>query len=503
MSTGENLSDSEATETTQWDSLTDYESQPEEPLTPEQKKSELTFEKVSELSTDEYIELWRRLNPFYATHATRQGIRDHSGMVYHSAGLGAFSNGMKAMLRDGKTLRTKAGANYGLMPGFTEEDVARALDTMIGEESEMFTDLTPEETVGILPMNATFASAEPWSDQQAVHFGQLTVLDDFYGAETGNEAFCVFPTDVIASQCQFGGHMYSLTMAQVRAERKWNDLFVWPKDGKIPLDAGFVFLPSSQMVDRKTGSRYSIQEQVTETGEIVFTPAKDEERIKRFKEWIESLTEDSPEVVAVRQGGDNSLMKQKVREIGIPERCINSLVSYGHEYTILMFVGEGHLGNLYLPQEQLERMTPEEKADYSIRLYLESNNADLKEAEDTIPAREYWEQYFADHPEEKPKHIIYYDGDPSTAVEEFLTEHGIAKQKEPRYISPYSYSSPDREQAITGPGDSSERDGKMLGFDDHYVRDPGTNEEMRAEHVRFNQLALKILRERQKASEQK
>ena len=64
MSTGENLSDSEATETTQWDSLTDYESQPEEPLTPEQKKSELTFEKVSELSTDEYIELWRRLNPF-------------------------------------------------------------------------------------------------------------------------------------------------------------------------------------------------------------------------------------------------------------------------------------------------------------------------------------------------------------------------------------------------------------------------------------------------------
>ena len=144
-----------------------------------------------------------------------------------------------------------------------------------------------------------------------------------------------------------------------------------------------------------------------------------------------------------------------------------------------------------------------EKADYSIRLYLESNNADLKEAEDTIPAREYWEQYFADHPEEKPKHIIYYDGDPSTAVEEFLTEHGIVKQKEPSYISPYSYSNPDRRQTITGPGDSSERDGKMLGFDDHYVRDPGANDEMSAEHARFNQIVLKILRARQKANEQK
>ncbi len=482
----------------QWNSLAEHESQPEGPLTPEQKKAELTFEKVSELSTEEYIGLWRRLNPFYVTHVTRQGVRDHSEMIYHSAGLGAFSNGMKAMLKDGKTLRTKAGANYGLMPDFAEDDVAHALDAMLSQEPEMFADMTPERIVRLLPTNSSLASADPWGDEQAVHFGQLTVLDDLYGAETDNEAFCVFPTDVVASQCQFGGHMRSLTTAQVSSERKWNDLFVWPKDGKIPLDAGFVFLPGSQMVDRKTGSKYLIQEQVTETGEIIFVPAKDEERISRFKSWIENLSEDSPEVIAIRQKGDNSLMEQKLREIGIPERCLSNMAEHGNEYTILMFIKEGNLGNLYLSKEQLARMTPEEIADYSIRSYLEHKNADLKEAEDTIPAQEYWEQYFADHPEERPKHVVYYDGDPSEAVEEFLTAHGIARQISYGFSSPYRY---DDQPTITGPGDSSERDGEMLGFDDHYIQEEGEDEAMRAERRRFNELALKILRERQEVNE--
>ncbi len=493
MSNGESLSNNEVSDVDKWDLLIEQESQPEELPTPEQKKSELTFEKVSELSTDEYLELWRHLNPFYVTHVTRQGVRDHSGMIYHSAGLGAFSSGMKAMLKDGKVLRTKAGANYGLMPGFTEDDVARALDIMIGQESELLTGLAPEEVVGMLPTSMTFASTEPWSDQQAVHFGQLTVLDDFYGAESGNETFCIFPTDVIASQCQFGGHIHSLTTAQVHTERKWNDMFVWPEDGKIPLDAGFVFLPNSQMVDKKTGSKYLLQEQVTETGEVVFMPAKDEERISRFKAWVEGLTEESSEVVAIRQHGDNSLMKQKLREIGVPEHCIDSLASFGSEYTILMFIEKRHFGNVW--GEQAESMTPEEKTDYSVRALLESRNADLKEAEDVIPAREFWEHHFAEHPEERPKHVVYYDGDPSEAVREFLIGHGIAEQERPHFSR--AYLSPDSQKEITGPGDSSERDGEMLGFDGHYVKVPEENEQMCSEHKRFNELALKILRERQ------
>lgn len=497
MPNGESFSGAEIDQSSQWDSLADFEAQQEELPTPEQKKIELSFDKLSELSTDEYIELWRHLNPFYVTHATRQGVRDHSGMVYHSSGLGAISNGMKEMLKDGKALRTKAGANYGLMPGFTEDDVRSALDVMIGQEEERFADLSPERIVSMLPVNTTLAAAEPWSDQQAIHFGQLTVLDDFYGAETDNEAFCVFPTDVIASQCQFGGHMNELTTAQVRRERKWNDLFVWPEDGKIPLDAGFVFLPKSQMVDRTTGSKYSSVERITKTGETISVPEKDEARIERFKSWIENLSEDSPEVMAIRQDHDNSLMKEKLYEIGIPEHCVDDMISFGNEYALLMFIEKRQIGSLYLPQEQIESMSQEEKTDYSIRSYLGSRNADLKESEDTIPAQEYWEQYFAERPDEKPKHVVYYDGDPSAAVEEFLTANGIVERKDPDlYFSPSSSSDPDRQQTITGPGDSSERDGNMLGFEDNFVPDPRMDEKMRSEHDRFNELAIKILSEK-------
>lgn len=470
------------------------ESEPETIPTPEQKEQMLTFENVSNLSTEEYLELWKHLNPFYVTHATRQGVRDHAGMIYHTGGLGAFQSGLAAMLSDGKTLRTKAGANFGLMPGFTESDVEKALDKMV--TPDMLAIMTPEQIVNQTPMNTTFASAEPWPDQQAVHFGQHTVLDDLYGGESDNEVFLVFPTDIIASQCKFGGHMNSLITAQVKTERKWNDIFVWPKDGKIPLDAGLVFLPKSQKVDRRTGSKYSTMEQIDENGEAVLVPAKDEERIKRFKEWFSGTTMESPEVAAIKQNGDNSLLIKKLREIGIPEKCFEEMAEFGNEYTFMKAVEDKKFGFMYLPSEEdQEHMTPDEIADYSIRAYLSSRHADLKDADDAISAQEYWEQYFTEHPDEKPAHVVYYDGDPSTAVKEFLESHGILQEKK-RFDSRGFY---DDEQSITGPGDSSERDGKMLGFDEHYVETEEKDEEMLSEHRRFNELALKILREKKAA----
>ncbi len=66
-------------------------------------------------------------------------------------------------------------------------------------------------------------------------------------------------------------------------------------------------------------------------------------------------------------------------------------------------------------------------------------------AEDTIPAKEYWERYFTQHPEQKPKHIIFYNGDPTTAIHEFQQKNNI------------------------GRADVSTEEGKLLGFDDRHV----------------------------------
>lgn len=453
---------------------------------PEQKKTELTFEKVAKLSTEEYLKLWKRLNPFFVTHITRQGIRDHNEMYNHNSGMGALNDGFKSVLSDGKVLRSPAEVNYGLSPDFTEEDVVKAIDKMMAG-SDYYDGMSPEQIVDNLPVNASLASADPWANRCAIHFAQNTVLDEYYGGETGNEVFYIFPTDVIASQCKFGGDMHGLTTAQVR-ERKWNDLFVWPEDGVIPLDAGFVFLPKSQMVDRRTGSRYSTQEIADETGEIIFSPEKDEERISRFKEWLDSLSDESPEIAPLKENNElNSFLREKVREIGIPERCISSIADYGNGNAILEYIKNKRFSNVYhLPQEQLEKMTQEEISDYSVREYLSARLADLKEADDTVAAQEYWEQYFAKRPGLRPAHVIYYDGDPSKAVRDFLVNRGIL----------YS-NSRDSEQTKTGPGDSADRDGKMLGFDNHYIGGGTEDEKLTSEHRRFNELALKILTKRQ------
>ena len=86
--------------------------------------------------------------------------------------------------------------------------------------------------------------------------------------------------------------------------------------------------------------------------------------------------------------------------------------------------------------------------------------------------------------------IVYYDGDPSTAVREFLIRNGIAREE------PVFYGYERRGDKLTGPGDTVERDGKMLGFDAHYIGDGEKDEHLVTEHRRFNEIVLKILKER-------
>ena len=49
----------------------------------------------------------------------------------------------------------------------------------------------------------------------------------------------------------------------------------------------------------------------------------------------------------------------------------------------------------------------------------------LKPAEQTISSRAYWEQRFAQHPELKPSKVVYYTGDPQTALETWKAQNGL------------------------------------------------------------------------------
>ena len=78
---------------------------------------------------------------------------------------------------------------------------------------------------------------------------------------------------------------------------------------------------------------------------------------------------------------------------------------------------------------------------------IDGSSVKYRRAENTIPAKDYWEKFFADHPDLKPKHIIYYDDDPTTAIYRFQEKNSI------------------------GAADTSKTEGQLLGFDDHHVTD--------------------------------
>lgn len=479
----------------EWDSLKNYEQEEADTLpSPEEKINELSFESLSNLSTEEYLELWKTLNPFYTTHVTRQGIRDHNFMMEHSGGIGAFHDSFKAILKDNKELCSPAEATYNLPANFTEDDVAEVLEECVFS-SNKYDGLTPEQIIDTLPMNMRgFSSSDPWCNRNAIHMAQHTVLDQIYGGENNNEVFFVFPTDVIASQCRFGGSMHQgLNTAQVVRERQWNDMFVWPESGRIPVDAGLVFLPKNQIVDRETGSKYATEEVQDEQGNIAIVPKIDEERIDRFKQWLKSFSEESPEAIAIEKDGDSEPIRRTLTEIGIPQECLDGMVEYDNIID-LFNLAKGESFILLNPEE--EELPYDERLDLLAHRYLLRKNANLKDTENPITAEEYWENYFKEHPEQKPAHIVYYDGNPSEAVKEFLKEQNIIEEiDDGNYYREEVLKENDHEQQITGPGDTVERDGRMLGFESHFVRDMSEDEKMQSEHQRFNEIALAILQQ--------
>jgi hypothetical protein len=53
---------------------------------------------------------------------------------------------------------------------------------------------------------------------------------------------------------------------------------------------------------------------------------------------------------------------------------------------------------------------------------------DVTLEEGGIRAEDFWEDYFNNNPSQKPKHIVYYDGDPTNAVSNFFKENGILEK---------------------------------------------------------------------------
>ncbi len=155
-------------------------------------------ENLASLSLEDYALLLKRFPREIVAHVTRQGIRDHLGLIDHRAGAGAYADGFMKMIEDGR-LRSPLGVY--LVEGEKEQAIARFL--------HLDNFKTKEEAMGHL---ATLTSerqggAGSYADRMAVHFATEEVVDTYYGSEKGNEIFVAYPSAYIASQYYFSGQL--------------------------------------------------------------------------------------------------------------------------------------------------------------------------------------------------------------------------------------------------------------------------------------------------------
>jgi len=376
-------------------------------------------EHLVSLSFEDYTLLLKRFPGEMVVHVTRQGVRDHIGHMYHTVGEGAYADGFMKMVEDGR-LRSPLGVY--LVEGEKEQAIARFL--------HLDNFKTKEEALNYLSTLTEGRQGDTGSyvDRMAVHFATEEVADCYYGSEKGNEIFIAYPSAHIASQYYFSGQLNE------SGGGYWNDQWIWANEERgMDLNAGLIFIPEEAKVDRKTGSRYELDEDGN--------PIKNSEYQDAFKRVVDSAdfhnfanqvmeitgklnqSWDSPNLLPRNRELLERLepFRQRLeQEFGITDRRLQMAILNYH-----------HLFSLDIQKKNQEE--GREEAFYSIDLVLEGAMTDegilYVEAKDVISSKEFWEARFAENPTKRPSKVVYYKGtSPTKALYEWREAHGIGKR---------------------------------------------------------------------------
>jgi hypothetical protein len=387
--------------------IREYERWKEIP-SPETAAAELTEEHLAQLSLEDYVKLWRRYPCEVVTHVTRQGIRDHLGSMDHTVGVGEFHNGFVGIMEKRrlqsvigkmaeKELSEDALAKYlkleeALASSKTKTEAFHKISTTVSELIGFFRNGERD-----YPSNG----AGSYPDFSSVHFAAEEAASYLYGAEEGNEIFYVFPSIFVASQYFFRGQPTN------GGGGNHNDVWVWPRDEKgLNLDAGIVFLPADANVDPANGSRYQVIE-----GKGVEDEA--------LKETLRNLIRTKDEHLI-------NLAKQAHRDTTAHDQLIEELHTRGlHNRQLAEYLHATHWLVRHFRQDGFV-------FDAWFEHHLEDDllkcGALYKKAEQTVPSKEYWEKFFAEHPEKRPSKLVYYTGgDPTAALRTWREEQGLVK----------------------------------------------------------------------------
>lgn len=378
------------------------------PFTKKDVQEFFTEEHLSSLSLQDYATLLKRFPSEMVTHVTRQGVRDHSGHTGHVAGMWEYHTEFEEILADGR-LQSATGVYF--KEGMTKEAVVDllSLDKFWNKEAALrFINLASRE---IAPGG--------YSDKKAMHFAVEDVADMYYGAEDGNEIFFAFPSAFIAANYYFGGSV-NLNRDDGLSDG-WNDAWVWDENDKgISINAGVTFMPTGVDVDPNTGSTYLLDENkkpVEDQGNIDFLKKiiRDDEIYALTKTFYSSSDIDKLGE-AVRAAINN--------KYGLPPDFTPFFSSSDGLFAI-KFNGDAERG---IGDPPFLAVFKERGLDYYIPFILKSKKLLYKRPEQTVDAKDYWEKYFANHPNQRPNKIVYYSGDPSTILKRWKAGNGLVKR---------------------------------------------------------------------------
>ncbi len=433
------------------------------PLSKEEIEEQFSAENLSRLTLQEYVDLLRRVPPRFVTHTTRQGIRDH--ISHHSGDQEKFNRGFEGMVEKGKIQSVLERFLEGII---SKETVHSVLEQhlQIPEDFPTIDEARARIDEFLNRSSATNLAASEISDQRALHVAMDFVGDAFYGGESGNEIFFVYPTAYIASQHhvapQYMPFPERLKLDEVGGTSQFNDFWIKSKNegkGELPIDAAIVFLPESTPVDRNTGSRYM----TTPEGK----PVHNTEQIGNLKKFIESdelrelwpkiyrqvneyrdqlgYLQQAEEKLAELRGnqkddrGYDELVTKVDRlkdELDRQKEALRPLIDLARKYNIsdqrfyIIFEKGDHTAWQSL-RSLLNRSVNDIpfKNDNDDQIRVEGDIRELglqyRLAVDTAPAQEYWEAYFT-RTGHKPSKVIYYEqATPNNALRVFREKAGL------------------------------------------------------------------------------
>lgn len=353
-------------------------------------------EHLASLSLEEYTLLLKRFPSQMLTHVTRQGVRDHLGAVNHHAGLDRASNGFKDIVDEG---RLKSSFSIHVTENANRESIANFLNLENKTKEQALQELK------YLTGEDTQHHDGNLADRKSLHLATEEVANVHYGSETGNEIFFAYPSAMIASQYVFSGQL-----SKADGGYHNNQWVFFDEDEGLDVDAGLVFIPKNVQVDRRTGSKYELNQNSE--------PTENKELYSQIDDLIlnESFKKIAGEYREIL-GGPRESVEQKKTELAqiledkffITDKIIQEIVI---DYSFLNGIFRSF-------QSENER-----------RYFIEGRMREIGQlflpAKDTVSSEQYWNEYFNES--KRPSKIVFYDeGDPTLALQNWRLENGLDK----------------------------------------------------------------------------